>query len=104
MPFMRPAESTKSPRKGRISGLLLLCLLLLYGQSVDLVHSHGDDLRQQYDCEICTKFGGNDDAVSNGKQTLPLPRVPRPDVEPAARLDSPPLLSFRARAPPLVHS
>lgn len=44
--------------------LSLLAAALLFVQSADLTHTHIDDLQAQVDCEICLKFGSDDDAIA----------------------------------------
>jgi len=46
---------------GSLLSLLLVCSLV-FAQAVSLNHSHGTDLRDQVDCEICLKVGSSDDS------------------------------------------
>lgn len=39
-----------------------LALLLIFVQSADLIHTH-DEVAQQIDCEICLKFGSDDEVI-----------------------------------------
>lgn len=48
----------------------MLAAFLLLVQSADLIHTHNGDLQAQVDCEICLKFG-NDDEVIVDSQTAP---------------------------------
>jgi hypothetical protein len=48
----------------------VLAAFLLLAQGTDLVHTHDGDLRAQVDCEICLKFG-NDDEIIVDSQTGP---------------------------------
>lgn len=48
----------------------MLTAFLLLVQSADLIHTHNGDLQAQVDCEICPKFG-NDDEVIVDSQTGP---------------------------------
>ncbi len=41
----------------------ILCLLLLFVQSADLIHSHDSDAQNQFECEICLKFGSIEDVL-----------------------------------------
>lgn len=82
------------------AGVLALSLLLLWGQVAGLSHSHGDDLRQQYDCEICTNFGGNEDVALSDGHVLPPPLVLPFDAGQAMSFVPPSFFSFLARAPP----
>ena len=41
----------------------VLCLFLLFAQTVDLGHSHDADLQSRFDCEICLKVDSLDDLV-----------------------------------------
>ena len=43
--------------------LAILCLLLLFVQSADLIHIHGSDAQNQLECEICLKFGSVEDSL-----------------------------------------
>ena len=78
-----------------------LALLLVFVQSADLIHTH-DELAQQIDCEICLKFGSDDDVIADDSSfSTPLAQSVEPvllqtDWAPVA--DS----TARARAPPLA--
>ena len=49
---------------------LLVCSLV-FAQAVSLNHTHGSDLSDQVDCEICLKLGSSDDSlVSNSELTF----------------------------------
>jgi hypothetical protein len=55
---------------GSLLSFLLVCSLV-FAQAVSLNHSHGSDLRDQVDCEICLKLGSSDDSlVSNSDLTF----------------------------------
>lgn len=41
----------------------VLCLMLLFVQSADLIHTHKGDLQRQFDCEICLKIGSSTDVI-----------------------------------------
>ena len=41
----------------------MLCLLLLFVQSAGLIHSHDSDEEDQFECEICLKFGSVEDPL-----------------------------------------
>ncbi|MDT8428099.1 MAG: hypothetical protein RQ757_04960 [Pseudomonadales bacterium] len=78
----------------------LLCLLLLFLQSVELLHAHGNDLQLQADCDICLKLGHGDEAITVAEFTLSL----EPATEnPVSSTSNPYLVALaapNARAPP----
>ena len=61
--FPRPQISSFAALAGRRKGGLLiapvLIALILFAQTVELVHSHGGTLEPQFDCEICLKLGSH---------------------------------------------
>ena len=80
----------------------LLSAALLFGQGVDITHSHDGDLQQRFDCEICVVTGSLGQALSSSLLTL---EFERPAVE--SERVSEPLVSTictiqRARAPPFA--
>ncbi|PCH58627.1 MAG: hypothetical protein COC19_08350 [SAR86 cluster bacterium] len=80
----------------------MLCLLLLFVQSAELIHHHGSDSQNQFECEICLKFGSVEHS----------PGLPKLDF--GVQLDTEILVNFvaflssssaplhRARAPPYL--
>ena len=80
----------------------LLSAVLLFGQGVDITHSHDGDLQQRFDCEICVVTGALGQALSSSVLTL---EFERPAVD--SELVSETLVSTtraiqRARAPPFA--
>ena len=80
----------------------LLSAALLFGQGVDITHSHDGDLQQRFDCEICVVTGSLGQALSSSLLTLEFER-PAVDSERVSE----PLVSTictiqRARAPPFA--
>ena len=78
----------------------VVCVLLLFVQSATLSHSHEDDLRLRYDCDICLKIGSSTDAVT----ASPLAESTTPQqqewLDRKAEPLFPRLLDLHARAPP----
>ena len=78
----------------------LVCLLLLFVQSAMLSHSHEDDFRLHYDCDICLKVGSSTDAVT----ASPLAESTAPQQQEWLDRNAGPLfprlLDLHARAPP----
>lgn len=84
----------------RLPVFAVLVLLLLFSQSADLVHAHGDSLDRQFDCDICLKIGSSQEALPS-QGTLP-PRLESTAAF-APQADSPYLYTSiiqRSRAPP----
>lgn len=83
-----------------LSLLGLVCLSLLFMQSVDLTHSHNGDVQTRFDCEICLKVGSLEElAIGDDFRQLAVIRTQIFE----ARLYSLPFLaspSRIARAPP----
>lgn len=42
---------------------LSFVLIFLFSQTASLVHSHSGDLSKHLNCELCLKFGSNDNAI-----------------------------------------
>ncbi|MDB2602876.1 hypothetical protein N9Z60_05155 [Gammaproteobacteria bacterium] len=79
-----------------------LSAVLLFGQGVEITHSHDGDLQQRFDCEICVVTGALGQALSSSVLTL---EFERPAVD--SELVSETLVSTtraiqRARAPPFA--
>lgn len=83
-----------------IAAVLALALLLV--QSAELTHSHDGDLEHQADCEICLKFG-SDEETTESNADLPLNVDPQTQLYSyqSLTLETSPL-SLQARAPPAV--
>ena len=91
---------TNRPGKALRAGLLALCLLMLSAQVTDLGHSHGGNIDPQAGCEICSKFGSDDDIAPAAGQALPSAGRMQSAAGHPDFFSPPPLLSFQARAPP----
>jgi hypothetical protein len=59
----------------RASLCVVLWLLLLFIQSIDLVHHHDDNLQTRYDCELCVKINSLDDMVLSDGFSLSAVKV-----------------------------
>ena len=88
----------------RFAGLALAWLFsafLLFGQGVDLSHSHDGDLASRIDCEICFVTGTLGQAISASGLVIDLPSVVVDfDSPPASFVSTKPPAS-KARAPPI---
>ncbi len=88
----------------RLAGMALAWMFsafLLFGQGVDLIHSHNGDLTSRVDCEICFVTGSLGQAVSASGLALDLPTVAADYDSPAASpISTAPPVS-KARAPPI---
>jgi predicted ThiF/HesA family dinucleotide-utilizing enzyme len=98
-------QSLADKRSLRLSDVVLrgvLVLTLLFVQAVSLNHTHGGDLSDRVDCDICLKLGSNDDVLV-GTSLLITAKAPATvyTIENVAPIRS---VSFRAsaRAPPLA--
>ncbi len=98
-------QSIADMRTLRLSDVVLrgvLVLTLLFVQAVSLNHTHGGDLSDQVDCDICLKLGSNDDVLVSTSSLLTA-KAPATvyAIEHVASIRS---VSFRAsaRAPPLA--
>ena len=82
--------------------LALVCVLFLTAQAIDLSHSHGNDLSQQADCDICLKLGSEDDVLVNGAEPIvEAAHSEQPEFTPSAWFNQE-SLGAQARAPPLA--
>ena len=77
-----------------------LTAFLLLVQGADLVHTHDGDLQAQVDCEICLKFGNDDEVIVDSQSG------PRLFASNQTYFQSTPAIPFQAviaanpRAPP----
>ena len=88
----------------RFAGMMLAWLFsafLLFGQGVDLSHSHDGDLTSRIDCEICFVTGTLGQAVSASSLVIELPSVVVDFDSPPASLVSTTPPTSKARAPPV---
>jgi len=80
---------------------LFLCFLLVFVQSAALIHNHDGDLQSRFDCDICLKVNGTDQAVSSAQFEFVIASgTPQVEIAQFSATVST-LPSFRARAPPL---
>ena len=77
-----------------------LSAALLFGQGVDLTHSHDGDLQQRFDCEICVVTGTLGQALSSSVLTLEFERPAVDSERVSETLVSTTRTIQRARAPP----
>ena len=82
--------------------LSILAAAFLFVQSVDLTHIHTGDLQAQVDCEICLKFGSDDDAVVIASSSFNFSASQHISVEAGFIVPTLPLLTANPRAPPIV--
>ena len=83
------------------AGLILLCLLVLFAQSTSLIHTHDGDLQRHHDCEVCIKFGSDDEAFTVAGAVSPERPAAGPVVESGDQFIPLSFLAPRSRAPPL---
>jgi len=80
---------------------LFLCFLLVFVQSAALIHNHDGDLQSRFDCDICLKVNGTDQAIASAQFEFVIasgaPQIAIAQY--SASISTTP--SFRARAPPL---
>ena len=78
----------------------ILCQLLLFVHSADLIHSHDSELQNQFECEICLKFGSVEDSLGSSQLDF-YSKADSQQFEPFVTvlqfLSHP---TYRARAPP----
>ena len=79
---------------------LFLSAVLLFGQGVDITHSHDGDLQQRFDCEICVVTGTLGQALSSSVLTLEFERPAVDSERVSETLVSTIRTIQRARAPP----
>ncbi|MDA1372579.1 MAG: hypothetical protein O2971_17715 [Proteobacteria bacterium] len=82
--------------------MALLCLLLLFIQGVDLIHSHNGDLQRQIDCDICLKIDSGSDAAAVSSSVLALNLSGQVYLEAFSALPFLAIPSANSRAPPRV--
>lgn len=59
---------------GHLKSMAVLSLLLVFSIGYDLAHSHDGEPEAHLDCEICLKFGQDDDFTqSRESDSVPLP-------------------------------
>ena len=90
--------------RSQTAGVVLLCLLVLFAQSVSLIHTHDrdhNDLQRHSDCEICIKFGADDEAAVIAVAVLPLRPAVGLIVDSGGQFTPLPFLIPHSRAPPL---
>ena len=88
----------------RLAGVALAWLFsafLLFGQGVDLSHSHDGDLTSRIDCEICFVTGTLGQAASASGVVIDLSPVAADFDSPASSVASSAPPVSKARAPPL---
>jgi len=101
---MNKAENTHGllSQLRRLPALGIFCVLLLFVQSAELIHSHQGDLQKQFDCEICLKVGSLDDGVLTAKFDFDAVTLQQVSASPATN----PVISStpprQARAPPAL--
>ena len=76
-----------------------VCLLLLFAQSANLLHSH-DDTHVRYDCDICLKIESSSDAIAVGHIDYPVSPVQHDWLNATPEAPFLPLSDIRSRAPP----
>lgn len=80
----------------------VLCFLLLFLQGIELLHTHGNDLQLQADCDICLKLGHGDEVLTVSDFTLSI----KPVTASYTHTTSNPYLAAvgtpNARAPPSI--
>lgn len=79
----------------------LFSAFLLFGQGVDLSHSHDGDLTSRIDCEICFVTGTLGQAVSASSLVIEIPSAVVDFDSPPASLVSTTPPTSKARAPPV---
>ncbi len=82
--------------------MALLCLLLLFIQGANLIHSHEGDLQRQIDCDICLKIDSGSHAAAVSNSVLALNRSGQDYPESFSALPYLVVLSANSRAPPSV--
>jgi hypothetical protein len=83
---------------------LLLCALLLFVQSADLIHSHDGDLQRQFDCDICLKVGSGGNAIAVAGLSFPVKFSGQHYPELRPELPFIALTPANSRAPPASQS
>ena len=78
----------------------LVCVFLLFAQTVELTHSHENNLLNQFDCEICLKSLGEDEVLTT--EVFELPSSNYSEIYSPISSDRPFLyrISPQSRAPP----
>ncbi len=85
---------------GHLNSMAVLSLLLVFALNSDTAHSHDGEPGEHFECEICLKFGQDDDFTqSRESDSNPLPAdknytraslTPQSVEVPTARSRSPP--------------
>ena len=95
----RAAELIDS-RRFSAALLSMLVAVLLSVQSADLNHTHEGELHTQYDCEICLKFGSEEDLLLSSETSYQFSKFQYSPAESGITLESSEVLSANPRAPP----